>query len=172
MVEELAAFISASDTPSEHACRSPAFSDAPALYPGSPRPGASTGSARPDRREVEAAATTTGAPSGGEGMAALDARNVFSSKGPGQVKGGAGASEQRFAAWPRSASEACRKEAFQWFFTALSVRPGSIRAISAQRLPCLWCSTRIVRTSSTVKGAFDTSGSRFCCSHAFSFRSL
>ena len=54
-------------------------------------------------------------------------------------------------------------EAFQWFLTALSVRPGSILLISAQRLPRLWCSTRIVLTSSTVKGAFETAGSSWLC---------
>ena len=54
-------------------------------------------------------------------------------------------------------------EAFQWFLTALSVRPGSILLISAQRLPRLWCSTSMVLTSSTVKGAFETAGSSWLC---------
>mmetsp|Transcript_13421 Transcript_13421/g.41321 ORF Transcript_13421/g.41321 Transcript_13421/m.41321 type:complete len:340 (-) Transcript_13421:736-1755(-) len=118
-------------------------------------------------------------PGAGEDAPPTQAARAFSSNGPDKSKAGVGASRPFgpgasprdgccwMASGPTSSatnrSNLLRNEAFQWFLTALSVRPGSILLISAQRLPRLWCSTSIVLTSSTVKGALETAGSSWLC---------
>ncbi|KAK3152346.1 hypothetical protein QOZ80_2BG0157670 [Eleusine coracana subsp. coracana] len=47
---------------------------------------------------------------------------------------------------------------FQWFFTALSVRPGRSRAMAAHRLPSRAWARRIVASSSGVNGRRSTCG--------------
>ena len=52
---------------------------------------------------------------------------------------------------------------FQWFFIALSVRPGSTLAISAHRFPNLWWASRMLRSSLSVHGALLICGFRWLC---------
>lgn len=40
----------------------------------------------------------------------------------------------------------------QWFFTALSVRPGNSRAMRAHLFPCMWWAARSLSSSSSVNG--------------------
>mmetsp|Transcript_44213 Transcript_44213/g.122548 ORF Transcript_44213/g.122548 Transcript_44213/m.122548 type:complete len:471 (+) Transcript_44213:122-1534(+) len=56
-----------------------------------------------------------------------------------------------------------RSAEFQRFLIWLSVRPGSIFAISAQRLPRAWCASRSLRSSSTVHSPLLIIGSRWLC---------
>mmetsp|Transcript_44621 Transcript_44621/g.108167 ORF Transcript_44621/g.108167 Transcript_44621/m.108167 type:complete len:220 (+) Transcript_44621:1740-2399(+) len=56
---------------------------------------------------------------------------------------------------------------------ALSVRPGNILAISAQRFPRVMCDWRIVRSSSSVQGFLEISGFKWLCHrsrHCFPIR--
>ncbi len=48
---------------------------------------------------------------------------------------------------------------FQWFLTALSVRPGSNRAITAHRLPCAACAATTAASSQSENAALRTPGS-------------
>mmetsp|Transcript_15571 Transcript_15571/g.49461 ORF Transcript_15571/g.49461 Transcript_15571/m.49461 type:complete len:313 (+) Transcript_15571:205-1143(+) len=56
-----------------------------------------------------------------------------------------------------------RSALFQWFLMALSVRPGSILAISAHRLPSCRCASSSTRSSSAVQWSFLMAGSSWLC---------
>lgn len=51
----------------------------------------------------------------------------------------------------------------QWFFTALSVRPGSFSVILAHRLPYFACICMMISSSSDVHGLFLIAGLSWLC---------
>lgn len=52
---------------------------------------------------------------------------------------------------------------FQWFFIALSVRPGNNFAIFAHWFPHCWCAWKIILSSSPVQAVFLMLGFRWLC---------
>lgn len=52
---------------------------------------------------------------------------------------------------------------FQWFFTALSVLPGSSFAICAQWFPCRLCASNSTFSSTLVHGSLRISGFKWLC---------
>ena len=61
------------------------------------------------------------------------------------------------------ASYFLRMDEFQWFLMALSVRPCSSVAISAQRCPTSRHAVTMTRSSSSVHGSLLMSGERWLC---------